>query len=306
MKRMNSMRKSLVGLILKVGVSFLLFYLLFRNFHKKEVLSVIQSTNLYILFPAVALTFTGFIPATLRWKVILGEGFSFKDLLPLNIGAFFFGTILPGFVFGDAYRFFASERSRLFFDSILIDRGAGFFFISFIALIISIPLPDLPVYLKLTLLILTLIFSAFLMPFFKFPFLEKIKKNLFPSIKCASKDFFLITVHSIIFHLLGVIIWFLLSLSIGLNLPIPLLIAYYSLLQPVSFIPFTFQGAGLREIVLVYFSRVTSEPPQKFLMFGLLITTLLFITAFLCGVITGYRWIKSTLYTRTQDKHLSL
>jgi uncharacterized membrane protein YbhN (UPF0104 family) len=303
---MNSSRKNFIWLIVKVVVSFLLFYLLFKNFQKKDVLSVIQSTNLYILLPAVIITLIGFIPATLRWKVILGNRFSFKDLLFLNTGSFFFGTVLPGFVFGDAYRFFAGGRSRLFFDSILIDRGTSFFFISFTGFIISIPITELPFYLKLILLILTLIFSVFLIPFLRHSSLEKIKKSFFPSINSGTKELFLISFYSILLHILGLIIWFLLCVSTGLKLSIPLLIAYYSLLQPVSFIPFTFQGAGLREIVLVYFSRITSEPSQKFLILGLLLTTLLFITAFLCGMITGYRWIKSTLYTRTRDKHLSL
>jgi len=303
MKEMNF--RSFILFIVKAGVSFLLFYILFTNFQRKDLLLAIKSTNFYILFPAVIITFIALVPATLRWKAILGRGFSFKELLFLNIGSFFFGTLFPGFVFGDAYRFFAGRRNRLFFDSILIDRGLSFFFISSIGFFTSISITELPFWLKSIFLILTFIFSVFLIPFLRFPILEKIGRILFPSINCDLKVLFLIFFYSAIFHLFGLIIWLLLGFSAGLHLSIPLLIAYYSLLQPVSFIPFTFQGAGLREIILTYFSKMTSEPPQKFLMFGLLITSLLFITAILCGMITGYSWLKSTLYTRIRDKHLS-
>jgi len=305
MRRMNFTRKDVISLFVKTGISFLLFYLLFTNFQKRELLSVVQSTNFCVLFPAITIAFISFIPATLRWKAILGSEFSFKELLFLNTGSFFFGTLLPGFVFGDVYRFFAGKRSRLFFDSILLDRGVSFFFMSLAGFFVSIPLPELPFYLKFLLLLLTLTFSLFLTPFLNFPQLKKIGKILFPSINCGSKELFLVFFYSTVFHFLGLTIWFLLGISTGLNLSISLLISYYSLLQPVSFIPFTFQGAGLREIVLVYFSRITSEPPQKFLMLGLLITSLLFMVAILCGMITGYRWIKSTLYIHTRDRHLS-
>lgn len=285
---MNSLIKNSVWLTVKIGVSILLFYLIFRNFQKKEIVLAIQSTNLYSLFPALLITFIAFIPATLRWQIILNKGFSFKNLLYLNIGSFFFGTAIPGFIFGDAYRFFAGEKNRLFLDSILLDRGISFFFISLIGLIFSIPIQELPLYLKIILLLLTLSFSVFLIPFIKF--LEKI--NLFFTIRGEIKDLFFIFSHSIILHSLGFIVYLIFAHSIGLNIPIPLLVAYYSLLQPISFVPFTFQGAGLREIVLVHFSKLTSQPSQKFLILGLLLTSLMFITGIICGLLTASRWIK--------------
>ncbi len=290
---MKPLIKNFASFVIKILVSSLLFYLLFKNFEKEELFLILQSIKPSVLFPSLILMFLGFIPATMRWQVILGNGFSFKNLFFLNIGSFFFGTVLPGFVFGDVYRIFAGENTRLFFDSVLLDRGISFFFISFIGLILSISTTQLPIYLKVILLLLTIFFSVFLIPLLNFHSIEKLKVRLFPTIKIGMKEFSLIFFYSILFHFLGLMIWLLIGRSVDLKIPLSILITYYSILQPVSFIPFTFQGTGLREMVLVYFSKITSHSPQKLLMMGLLITSLIFITSFLCGIITGYRWLKS-------------
>jgi hypothetical protein len=127
--------------VAKAAITLLLLGVLFRkvNFaatlqHLRDIKPSTIVAGLFLLYAATAL-------ATARWRIVLrsiGQSFTAWHLFRLNLIGMFFNQALPSAVGGDGMRVWLLYRQGcsfpVAFNSVLIDRAAGFFFIAVMSL----------------------------------------------------------------------------------------------------------------------------------------------------------------------------
>jgi glycosyltransferase 2 family protein len=125
----------------KAAITVLLLALLFRKIdyaatlrHLRDITPLTACAGLLLLYVATAL-------ATARWRIILrslGRTFSTWTLFRLNLIGLFFNQALPSTIGGDGMRVWLLYRYGCSFaeafNSVLIDRIGGFFFLAVLSL----------------------------------------------------------------------------------------------------------------------------------------------------------------------------
>ena len=119
-----------VLIIVKIVVSSVLLYIVFRKTGLGEVAAALREVSIPAFFSAVALYIFAQFISTVRWKLLLPEGIGLRKLLSLCMIGSFFNTFLPGVIGGDAvkglYLYRLTGKGSLSLASIFMDRYIGF------------------------------------------------------------------------------------------------------------------------------------------------------------------------------------
>ncbi len=127
--------------ISKAAVTLLLFWLLFRKINYAATLQHVRDLTPSVALMGVVILYVALAFATVRWKIVLrsiGRHFSIWGLFRLNLIGLFFNQVLPSVIGGDGMRvWLLCRRDCSFaaaFNSVLIDRLAGFVVLSAMSL----------------------------------------------------------------------------------------------------------------------------------------------------------------------------
>jgi glycosyltransferase 2 family protein len=125
----------------KAIVTALLLALLFRKVNYAVTLQHLRDVTLPTALTGLFVLFAGVVFATVRWRIVLrsiGRPFTGWALFRLNLIGLFFNQALPSTIGGDGMRIWLLYRRGCTFaeafNSVLIDRMAGFAVLSIMAL----------------------------------------------------------------------------------------------------------------------------------------------------------------------------
>ena len=269
---------------LQVLVSISLLAFLISRTDVKAVLSIVGSSNLFLLLVAFLIyVFTVFI-VSWRWHILLQAqkiNLPSKKLVSLYFIGFFFNNFLPTSVGGDLYRAYGtakqSGKGAVSLASVFTERLVGFSAITFMvlfSLIFIAPGMDGHYVLMLSFLVLLLLLFLLLI-FFNQRFflyltktLEKIETmgigkrlirfsksvNLYRHYPKALAEVFVISICSQLFF---VVFSYSVSQALGLDLSLLDFVLFVPVIGLISMFPLSVNGIGIREAGYVFLlSRV--------------------------------------------------
>ena len=292
---------------LKLCITGLLLFLIFRSIHPKEVIEAITTISLMHFLAALLAQLSSFTVAAYRWQLIvrrLGFNAPFSFYLASYFQGAFFNQGLPTSIGGDGVRIYDCARvtgsTEDAFFGVFIDRIiglAGLLLLNIVALLLNHTLLPPRVYYPLLLILITLVTGLLLLFFLRnfsfftvgkyLGFLGRLSERYFhvySSLPAFSSQIGL----SLLIHLLSLATFFFLGQGVGLNFPAHV---YFVMVPPVillTLLPISLAGWGVREGAMVAFFLLINAEKSQVLTFSLLYG-LVVLAASLPGVIVSIR-----------------
>lgn len=268
--------------ILKVLLSALALYLVYKKVDKKLLAEIFKDINWPWLIPAFILFNISKIFSSIRLSGLLeniGIKMEHKDNLKLYYKGMFYNLFLPGGIGGDVYKTYALNKNnsvplKKIAGTMLYDRVSGLIILGFIASILAFDLFDRYKIWLLFFIVLIIpvgyIFTRLIFP--------SHKKNF------TLSQFFSLAVQ---FSQVFAVICILKSLQIKF-------IAYFSYLllftisSVAAVIPVTIGGAGARELVFLYGKKLLNVSPETGIAIGLIFFLITALSSF-AGAFLKYK-----------------
>lgn len=269
-------------IIIKGIVASLLLWYVFKNIDCSVLMSILANANPYLLVLAFLLAILSqlFI-SNYKWLIILKEYkiiIPFKDLCNMYLVGMFFNIFLPGAYGGDFVRAHQvskyTEKKIESIMSVILERLTGLLallLILYIALIISkykIVSPGFKYWgiglITFGFLLFFLLFVrgfvrrfSFLFSYLGERFNEK-SKVIYESIYSLKnkKIAFGVSILSLLFQLMTIIVHYLIALSINVNIPFSYLMLTIPIILIFSMLPITLNGIGVRDLSYISFFGV--------------------------------------------------
>lgn len=297
--------KNLVIQIIKILTSsILLIYLFyFSGFvHVQEVIHILKETKLWIFFLVFLIYLINVFVTTKRWSIFLLMPFRYSRLVSLSLIGYFFNTFLPGRLGGDMvktyYIYRDTGKSIISISSVFLDRYMGFcamIIITVISFIAGYP------YFRNTGIGIVIAGAVILFSSASFILWNlnwgKIKwvGSFYPHIAAYRKKKGVILVgffYSLIVQIVSIAGVYLLSVAIGLTVPIIYFFIFVPIINAVSTIPFTVAGLGVREISFatlfnIFFAELGVSSDQ-----AISISLLYFTSMLMVNLIGGIEYIR--------------
>ena len=119
--------------VLRVAISLLLMFLLYRRVDLAEVRTIFTETRLPLVLLLFAMLLLNTVISAFKWQLLLradGIRIPLRSLVSSYLVGSFFNIFLPSNIGGDAYRIYDvaqfSKRTAHSFASVLADRLSGF------------------------------------------------------------------------------------------------------------------------------------------------------------------------------------
>jgi uncharacterized membrane protein YbhN (UPF0104 family) len=257
----------LLKTVVKIAVSALALYLVYRKIDVDEMLLVLKSANLLWLILAFLLFNTSQAVSAKRLQIFFGAigiYFSYKYNLLLYYLGMFYNLFLPGGIGGDGYKVFLLNKVykksvKSLISTLLQDRINGLFGLLFLMALLL--LSGVPTgYAFYGNLIIAGILGGIVVYYFLIRLLFKnYQKIIIPS--------FLL---SFIIQALQLMAALCLFLSLGLTDNYLIYLQLFLISSIVSVIPITIGGIGARELVFVYGSSMFAIDENLAVAFSLL------------------------------------
>ncbi|MBC7745058.1 MAG: flippase-like domain-containing protein [Flavobacterium sp.] len=238
---------SIVKLILKIAISGVSLYLVFRKIDLNELKNAISTANpLYLFFALLAFLISTLITASRLNSFFKGIGLNISNIFNFKIYllGMFYNLFLPGGIGGDGYKiFYLRKRMEIkagkLFKAIFFDRLSGFWALGLIisALIIFIPQFGIPNWIPILVVIIASIAYYFFM-----------KRYL------IEYSHYFISTHlkAILVQSMQVICVIFLLFALHFDGKISPYLFIFLVSSLVAVIPFTMGGLGAREMVFLY------------------------------------------------------
>lgn len=273
---------------LKLLVSATLLYIFLSRVDINAVTKTLKQTEIPLFIAGFFIYISTIFISTKRWSLFLPQGLKYLKLVSLYFVGSFFNTFLPGLVGGDAVKAFYLYRhigkGGLSLASVFMDRYMGLSAMGGIALIAFIGGYS---YIRQTDIVwfITIFLCAFLVASFilwkvnwgKIKFLSSFYTPLM-DYKAKKEIIFKGLLLGFVVQCIAIITVYVLSLSIGLKVPIIYFFMFLPVISVASAIPISVAGLGIREAGFVLlFSKVGLTSAEA------LSLSLLVFTA-MCGV----------------------
>ncbi len=258
---------------IKLCISAILLYVIFSRTGIAGILRALSSINVIAFLGAIALYLLAQLISTIRWKLLLPDGFGLKKLFSLYMIGAFFNSFLPGIIGGDAikgfYLYKTTGKVGLAMASVFMDRYLG------LVVLITICAAAFPFgyhYLQgtniewvLLSIILSFIIGSFL--FFGLRVGRQLKHladlyNYFHIYRSETGTISKALLLSIFVQLSGFSAVYILALGLGEHVPFLSLFIYLPLIILVSMIPVSISGLGVREGAFVLFFGFIGVRPE--------------------------------------------
>jgi len=292
-------------LIVKIGFTLFFAWIIFRQIHLSQLL-----TNLTTATPLPLLYFLIHFPlavwiSTHRWQIILRH-FHFKlpfsQLFRSYFLASFYSQFLPTDIAGDLYKSLSLARHhrlsrKLLFVTTLLDRLSGLVILLLIPFFCSwLLFPFLPRISLSPVYLLIFVFAFLLVAFFSrsafIPIISSTITKLKPHLLLLFKPNLLFW--SLLFLLQNLIAYYLVFLSLGINLPFHYLLLFIPLIQLTNLIPLTPSAFGTKEAIGLFLFDLIGVSSEITLAAFLLLRALLLITSTLGAAALHFHPIKSS------------
>lgn len=257
--------------IVKVGITILLFYLIFARMDLQHLWKLLSNANILNLLFAIFLMFLITLILGLRLSIV--SGIPFRIFPKLMLKVYFFNNFLPAQVGGDLYKYFSLKKykngtetlSAIFSDRLLGITGLLLFSL-FNVLVFTGYISDTRIYYGIALylgILLTILGIVFLMPFIK---LDKLKSkwlnkgfSIIFRINKDTRDYYNSRFNiSIIFTILAYFILALVNMyamkALNMRVDFWACFVYVPLISvAVTTFPISFNGLGVRESLYILF-----------------------------------------------------
>ena len=299
----------MIKIIIRIVITALLFFLIFRSVELGSVLDVIREIDLVFLLPALLLQVGSTLVAAYRWFLIM-HLLDFGQSLFYYIGSYFKGTFfnqaLPTSIGGDAMRILDAGKlgsgHKEAFYGVFIDRIvglSGLLILNLIAIILSPDLLPRGIQWMIALIALSGISGVVVLLLLQqlnwltryritrmFHHISRRMNRVYHSIASAGVQ----TGLSLAIHLLAMGCIYLIGRSVGLDLPF---LTYLVLVPPallLTIIPVSLAGWGVRESAMIGLFLLISADKTVVLSMSLLYGVLLIIVSLpgLYFYITGH------------------
>jgi len=274
-----------------VSVSIVLIALIINMAGAGRVREQLSGISIPVFLAAVAIENFGVAVSAKKWQMLLkikGSGIPFLTAWKYYYIGTFFNAFLPTSVGGDAIKAYALsknlERREEAFSSVIMDRMtgliavlgigsvslvAGWKIIPEAALMLCLPIFILPVILLL-LTFKTDIFGRMIKwrIFYRFGKFRDFVEKTYVSVreyKNMKGELLPVMLISLFYHFLLVMNNYVLSIALGLDIPIHYFFVFIPVAEILVFLPVTLQGFGVREGTYVaLFSSVNLESAKSF------------------------------------------
>jgi uncharacterized membrane protein YbhN (UPF0104 family) len=238
---------SAVKLLLKLGVTAILLYYIFRKIDIQKVKVLVSQANPYWIVAAIISFFCSAIISSSR----LLSFFKSIDLkldwrfnLRLYMLGMFYNLFLPGGIGGDGYKIYLLNKrykmpAKKVFWAILFDRLSGFWAIGFITVILTIFLPQMGIHIGIPL-------AIFLVGTAVYYF---VARRFF---KEYTHYFFEAHAKAIVVQSLQVLTILLVMISLKHDTKFAPYLFAFLMSSLAAVVPFTFGGLGAREYIFTY------------------------------------------------------
>ncbi|MCI5137215.1 MAG: UPF0104 family protein [Candidatus Electrothrix sp. AR1] len=283
------MAKTTFQYALRLSVTGLLLFLIFRSIHPEEILEAVTAISPGYLLLALFAQLACLTLAAYRWQLIVGR-FGFKAPFSFYLGSYFKGAFfnqgLPTSIGGDGVRIYDSAKvigsvEDAFFG-VFIDRIiglAGLLLLNIGALLLNRNLLPKHIYYPLLLLLIALVTGLLLLFFLRkfsfftvgkyLGFLGRLSERYFQvysSLPALTSQLGL----SVLIHLFSMGTFFLLGQGVGLDFSVQV---YLVMVPPVillTLLPVSLAGWGVREGAMIAFFLLIGAEKSRILTFSLL------------------------------------
>ncbi|MCX5712330.1 MAG: lysylphosphatidylglycerol synthase transmembrane domain-containing protein [Candidatus Omnitrophica bacterium] len=304
--------KKMLSMLLRVGISILILYYLFRQVDKNMLIDVLHHSDKVLLFAAFVIFQLGNLFCALRWHMLLRAAkihLALRRVLISFCGGLFFNLFLPSSIGGDLMRAIDlsrhTNRSREVVATVLLDRISGYVglvLITLFAVIIGGKLIE-NTSVIVCVIIITVVLILGLLVLFNMKIYSKISAFLGSGktgkIKEYIKDIHhemhifkqhkAVIVNNVIFSLLvqitGPLMFYLIAVSMGLKLKLIYFFVYIPIIGAVSMLPISIGGLGLRDAATIYFFGKAGVAKNLAFAMSLVNFSFILITGIIGGLI---------------------
>ena len=297
--------KKVLSFVLKLSVSSaLLLYLFYFSgiVDIKEVIKTLRHTSVSIFVMAFFVYLCTPFVSTKRWSLFLPEPVKYSRLISLYFIGAFFNTFLPGLVGGDAVKAFylykdigkgGGSLASVFMDRYMgLAAMAGIAFIAFIGGYSYIKGTEIiwfvPIlcggFLLASLVLWRLnwgrlkVLKAFYLPLMEY---KSKRKVIYKGLLLAS-----------LVQIIGITCIYILSLAIGLKVPIVYFFIFVPIVNALAAIPVSIAGLGVRETGFAALFNIVFEKVGVTSDQAVGLSMLLFTTIFLASLIGGVEYFR--------------
>lgn len=308
------MIKNIVSMAVKIGVSALILYFLFRGIDMKAFWATFTSVKPWAVVLAAGIIISMQSVSSLRWSVILKKDMDvpYRKLLSIYFIGMFFNNFLPTMVGGDLvkgyYLYKYSNKGDVSLASIFMDRYAGFTALMVITAISLIPGyaliqgTELPAFFALLIggfSVMSLVLWVGPLHSWVMSILAKIhfyginrKIDTFYKVLMSYKAhhgiLWKIFVCSVYVQCAVMIGYYILGSALGMEVPVGYFFLYIPLITAVAMLPISLSGLGLREGAFVFlFTRVGATVEQ-----ATALSLMWFAISALVSIIGGIEYIR--------------
>lgn len=290
--------KKILSLGLKLLVSSILLYIFFSQVDSHSVITILRETEPSLFIAGFFIYMSAIFVSTKRWSLFLPDTLKYSRLVSLYFVGSFFNTFLPGLVGGDAVKAYYLYRDigkgGMSLASVFMDRYTGLAAMTCIAFIAFI---GGYTYVEGSKIIwfFPLFCGGFLLASLilwrlnwgKIKFLSSIYTPLM-EYKTRKKIIYKGLLLGFVVQSVVIICAYILSLSLGLEVPAIYFFIFIPIITVVSAIPVSIAGLGIREagfVILFTKAGVTSAE-------ALSLSLLFFLTASLVHLIGGIEYLR--------------
>ncbi|MCM8823970.1 MAG: flippase-like domain-containing protein [Candidatus Omnitrophica bacterium] len=311
-------RKNILFLIrVLVGIGIILA--LFKFIPYSDLVRIYKGSIKFYFLLVFFIGILSNIIGALRWWYILyslGIKLKIREIIYAYFSSLFFNLFSPSTIGSDIFRGIALgwhyHNFSRFLPSVILDRLSGVVGLSILSLMGIILgrnfIPDKQVFFILTIFLIVVLFSAYLIlnkSFLQFLTRHLNKRKLKTKILALGeglsyishpyKVFTLTIVYSIFGHLFTCVVYYLLSKAFFLNISILYFFIFVPITAFISGIPITVVGMGTRDLASVYFLSKIGVEKSVSLSISLVILFIAILIGILGGliyVVVYHRWME--------------
>ena len=305
-------------ILLKLTIAISLIAVIVSRVNLDDVWSAFVSADKWLITGAFLLYFVGLCIIASRWKLLLtvqGVSASFFTLVKSMLVAVFFNNFLPSTIGGDAMRAYDTWKlgggKTQSVSIIFIDRLLGIFTLFIFALLAllftSIEVPFIPNIKIWILIAVALGFSAIYILFFKAGVISRYLHSIDPDAtnflsRIIHKIFDVFAVYngkpgilftalmlSVLLQLNVIFHYYLLALSLGIDVPVQAMFIIIPVAIVVMMIPVSINAIGVRELIFVALFGLYGVSSADALAFSWLSFILITLLGIIGGVVFMFR-----------------
>jgi uncharacterized protein (TIRG00374 family) len=302
--------KHAIKILITIGL--LLFVIYSANPFK--IYEVLKGIIIWFFLLAILVGIFNNALSSKKWQILLevkGEKHRFRDVLKIYYTGVFFNIFLPTSIGGDvvkAYEMSKISKKRVeAYSSVFMERFTGGVIIIILALIattiyfdkLPIEIPILvycfftPIFL-ISLLLITRkkivkkfrrFYSVFFRLFAHFSLNKKVEK-LYDSINLYKKEkkcLFVVILISFVFQNIMILNRYILSLSIGMDVPLHFFFIFIPICSLITFLPISIGRIGVLEVLYLYFFTMVGATPAEAVSLAFLSHIFAFIQSLIGG-----------------------